>query len=159
VLKAKNVAALFFIALQTLAVLLVVLAMRIRLGFFGVASGLATSIVVAVFLLSAGNLLSVGMPRPIDPSSTFRKQAGGRMHLWVLLCSLGMLVLVAFPFLARWAFQKDWTFFAVLLLEFVIGLIVYRIAMDSAVEQGLRNREQIVDALSKGASPVTSALG
>jgi ABC-2 type transport system permease protein len=159
VLKAKNVAALFFVALQTVAVLLVVLVMRIRLGFFGIASGMATSIVVAVFLLSAGNLLSVSMPRPIDPSSTFRKQAGGRMQLWVLLCSLGMLVLVAFPFLARWAFQKDWTFFAILLLEFVIGLIVYRIAMDSAVEHGLRNRERIVDALSKGASPVSSALG
>jgi hypothetical protein len=58
--------------------------------------------------------------------------------------------------LARWAFQRDWPFFAVLLLELVIGLIVYRIALDSAVELGLRNREQIVDTLSKGPSPVAA---
>jgi hypothetical protein len=65
-------------------------------------------------------------------------------------------LLVGFPFLARWAFQRDWTFFAVLLLEFVIGLIVYRIALDSAVELGLRNREQMVDTLSKGPSPIAA---
>jgi ABC-2 type transport system permease protein len=156
VLKAKNAAALCFIALQTMAVLLIVLLMRIHLNFFGVASGMAASLVVAVFLLSGGNLLSVSMARPTDPSSTFKKQAGGRMQFWILLCSVGMLILVAFPFLARWAFQKDWAFFAILLLEFVIGLIVYRIATDSAVERGLRRREQIVDALSRSGSPVSS---
>jgi ABC-2 type transport system permease protein len=156
VLKAKNAAALCFIALQTMAVLLIVLLMRIHLNFFGVASGMAASLVVAIFLLSGGNLLSVSMARPTDPSSTFKKQAGGRMQFWILLCSVGMLILVAFPFLARWAFQKDWAFFAILLLEFVIGLIVYRIATDSAVERGLRRREQIVDALSRSGSPVSS---
>ena len=74
------------------------------------------------------------------------------MQLWLLFASLGMLVLVAFPFLARWAFQKDWPFFAVLLMELGIGAIFYKIALDSAVERGLRDRERIVDALSKGTS-------
>jgi ABC-2 type transport system permease protein len=156
VLQAKNVAALFAIAAQTMVVLLFVLLFRVPLSLFGVASSISVSAVVAVYLLSAGNLLSVSTPRAIDPSSTMRKQAGAKMQLWTLLCTLGMAVLVAFPFLARWAFQKDWTFFAVLLLEFVIGLIVYRIALDSAVELGLRNREQMVDALSKGPSPVAA---
>ncbi|HMF78309.1 MAG TPA: hypothetical protein VK604_21805, partial [Bryobacteraceae bacterium] len=156
VLHAKNAVALGFMALQTAVVLLFVLLFRIPIDLFGVSSGIAVSVVVAVFLLSAGNLLSVSIPRAIDPSSTLRKQAGGKIQLWLLLCTIGMLVLVAFPFLARWAFQQDWTFFAVLLLEFVIGLIVYRVALDSAVERGLRNREQMVDALSKGPSPVTA---
>ena len=129
-----------------------VLLLRIHLSPFSVAGGIAISVVVSVFLVSAGNFTSVSMPRPIDPSSTFRKQAGSRMQSWLLLASLGMLTLVAFPFLARWAFEKDWPFFAVLLVELGIGAIFYRIALDSAVERGMRDRERIVEALSKGAS-------
>jgi ABC-2 type transport system permease protein len=156
VLQAKNITALCMIALQNAAVLLFVLLFRIPVNLFGVTSSITVSAVVSVFLLSVGNLLSVSSPRAINPSSTMRKQAGAKMQLWTLLCTAGMALLVAFPFLARWAFQTDWAFFAVLLLEFVIGLIVYRIALDSAVELGLRNREQMVDALSKGLSPVAA---
>lgn len=156
VLRAKNAVALCFIALQTAVVLLFVLLFRVPVDLFGITSGVAVSAVVAVFLLSAGNLLSVSAPRAIDPSSTLKRQAGAKTQLWILLCSVGAAVLVAFPFLARWAFQRDWTFFAVLMLEFVIGLIVYRIALDSAVERGLQHREQMVEALSKGPSPVAA---
>ena len=152
VLRAKNIAALCFIALETLAVLIFVLLLRIRLSAFSVVAGMAISVVVSVFLVSAGNLISVSMPRPIDPSSTFRKQAGGRMQLWLLLSSVGMLVLVAFPFLARWALQADWPFFAVLLIELAIGAIFYGIALESAVERGLRDRERIAQVLSGGKS-------
>jgi hypothetical protein len=156
VLRAKNVVALCVIAAQTALVLLFVMLFRVPIDLFGIASGLAVSAVVAVFLLSAGNLLSVSAPRAIDPSSTLRKQAGAKMQLWTLACTLGMVLLVGFPFLARWSLQKDWPFFAVLLLEFIVGLIVYRIALDSAVDLGLRNREQVVEALSKGPSPVAA---
>lgn len=152
VLRAKNIAALFLVALETLGVLIFVLLLRIRLSPFSVAGGMTISAVVAVFLVSAGNFTSVSMPRPVDPSSTFRKQGAGRMQLWLLFASLGMLVLVAFPFLARWAFGMDWPFFAVLLVELGIGAIFYPIALDSAVERGLRDRERIVASLSKGAS-------
>jgi ABC-2 type transport system permease protein len=152
VLQAKNIAALCFVALETMAVLIFVLLLRIHPSPFSVAAGMAVSAVVSVFLVSAGNIISVSMPRPVDPSSTFRKQAGSRMQLWLLLASVGMLVLVAFPFLARWALQKDWPFFAVLLVELAIGAIFYRIALDSAVERGFRDRERITQALSKGSS-------
>jgi ABC-2 type transport system permease protein len=152
VLRAKNVAALCFVALETVGVLIFVLLLRIHLSPFSVAGGIAISVVVSIFLVSAGNFTSVSMPRPIDPSSTFRKQAGSRMQLWLLFSSLGMLVLVAFPFLARWAFEKDWPFFAVLLVELGIGAVFYKVALDSAVERGMRDRERIVQALSKGAS-------
>jgi ABC-2 type transport system permease protein len=159
VILAKNLSALLFIALQTAAVLLFVLLIRVPLTGFEVASAAAASAVTTVFLLSAGNLLSVSMPRPLDPATTFRKQSGGQMQLWLLLCSVGMLLLVGFPLLARWAVQKDWVFFAVALLELGIGLIVYWIAVEAAVERALSGRERIVNALSKGASPVSSTLG
>ena len=76
------------------------------------------------------------------------------MQLWLLLTSAGMFVLVGFAFLARWALQRNWALLAVLLIEFAIGLIVYRIATQSAVEQALRQREKLIGALSRGPSPI-----
>ena len=41
---------------------------------------------------------------------------------------------VGLAFLARWAFDSELAFFAVLALDAVIGLVAYTIALDSAVE-------------------------
>jgi hypothetical protein len=76
------------------------------------------------------------------------------MQLWFVVCSVGMFLLVGFAFLARWALQTNWALLAVLLVEFGIGLIVYRVATQSAVERGLRDREKLLKALSKGPSPI-----
>jgi ABC-2 type transport system permease protein len=94
------------------------------------------------------------MPRPIDATQTFKKQAGGKMQLWFFLCSLGMAVMLGLGFLARWAFNSNLALLGVLLLEFVTGLIAYGISTQSAVEQALKDRERILDALSRGPSPI-----
>ena len=41
---------------------------------------------------------------------------------------------------ARWALQTNWALLGVLAFEFVIGLIVYHIATESAVERGIQER-------------------
>jgi hypothetical protein len=110
-------------------------------------------------LMWAGNLLSVMMPRPIDPSSTMRKQGNAKIQLWILLCTVGMAVLVGFAYLARWAFDSDRALLGVLLFEFVIGCVIYRVALDSAVERGFAERERIIDALSKTSSPIGGSVG
>ncbi|MGA8028986.1 MAG: hypothetical protein WB992_17740 [Bryobacteraceae bacterium] len=154
VLRAKNLAAITFILLQIVAVLIVAALMRQPISLLNLAGAIACSAVVTIFFLSVGNLMSVIMPRRIDPTQTFKKQAGGKMQLWFAICSLGMFALVGFAFLARWALDSSWAFFGVLALEFAIGLVVYRVAMDSAVERGMRDREQILEALSRGPAPV-----
>ncbi len=155
VVKAKNLTAISFVTIQTCAVLAVVLAIRVPVTAYSIAAGIASSAVVTLYLLSIGNFTSFTGPRPIDPRQTFRKQGGGRMQLWILLCSVGMFLLIGFAFLARYAFHADWLLFVVLAGEFLIGLIVYRFAIESAVEKGMRDRERIVDALSKSASPIS----
>ncbi|MBV9404333.1 MAG: hypothetical protein JO211_03245 [Acidobacteriaceae bacterium] len=114
--------------------------------------------VAGIFMLSAGNLLSVFIPRRVDPAQTFRRQAGGRMQLWFLVCAAGLLLLVAFAFLAQWALESHWALLGVLAIEFLIGVIIYRIALDSAVEHGVSERERILDALSKGSAPIGLGL-
>jgi len=154
VLKAKNLAAITFILLQGVAALIVATLLRVSISPHAIADAAAATAVVGVFFLSVGNLMSTATPRPLDPRQTIRRQAGGKMQLWFLLCSLGMFFLMAFAFLAQWALDSHWALLGVLALEFAIGLIIYRIALDSAVERGLRDRERIIDTLSKGASPI-----
>jgi hypothetical protein len=155
VVKAKNLAAVTFVALQTLAVLLIALLIRAAVTPLSALSGAAASAVATIYLLAFGNIASISMARPIDPAQTFKKQAGARMQLWLLLCGVGTYVVVGFAFLARWALQSDWALLGILLLEFAIGFIVYRIATESAIQRGLRDRERLVEALSKGPSPVS----
>jgi ABC-2 type transport system permease protein len=157
VLKAKNLTAIVFIVLQSVAVLILATLIRVSVTPISIGTACAASAVVGIFFLSIGNLSSISMPRPVDPRQTFRKQSGGKMQLWLMLSSFGMFLLVGFAFLAKWALDSDWALFGVLLVEMVVGVIVYRVATESAVERGLRDRERIMDALSKGAAPV--ALG
>ena len=158
VLKAKNLTAIAIIATQALTVLCVAALFRASLTASNIANALLSAAVVATFFLGIGNLISIVMARPIDPKQTFKKQAGGKMQLWFFLCSLGMFILVGFAFLARWALQSEWALAGVLSAEWVIGLIVYRVATQSAIERGLRDREQLIDALSKGGAPVSVGM-
>lgn len=153
VLKAKNLVAIAFIVMQGAIAVILMLALRLA-GPRSIVNAVAASAVVGLFFLSAGNLISVAMPRPIDPTQTFRKQAGAKMQLWFLLCAIGMALLMGFAFLAQWALGSYWALLGVLALEFAIGLVVYRVALDSAAERGWRERERIMEALSKGASPI-----
>lgn len=155
VLKAKNLAAVIFVCLQTLAVLLIALLIRASVTPISAFAGAVASAVATIYLLAFGNLASVSMARPVDPAQTFKKQAGARMQLWLLLCGVCMYVVVGFAFLARWALQSDWALLGILLLEFLIGIVVYRIATESAVRHGSRDRERLVEALSKSPSPVS----
>ncbi len=110
-------------------------------------------------LMWAGNLLSVITPRPSDPSSTMQKKGNAKNQLWILACTIGMAVLVGFAYLARWALNSDWALIGVLVLEFIIGYVVYRVSLDTAVERGLAERERIIDTLSKTSSPIGGSIG
>jgi hypothetical protein len=156
VVRAKNFTAILLVAVQSLVVPLLALLFRMNVTRLAVASGFLSAAVVTIFLLSAGNLLSVIQPRPIDPKSAFRKQGGAKVQMWLLFCTFGMFLLVGFAFLARWATDRDWVLLTVLALEFAIGLVVYRIALESTIGRALAGRERIVSELSKSAAPLGS---
>ena len=154
VLKAKNLVALFFILIQSLTVTFVAALLRIRVTPVDLANALGTALVIAVFLISAGNLTSLYLPRPMDPNQTFRRQTSGKLQLWLLASFIGLSVPVGFAFLARWAFDSEWAYLGVLLVDLIIGWIIYRLSLDSAVEQAMRGTEDLVDRLSKSNDPI-----
>ncbi len=55
---------------------------------------------------------------------------------------------------ARYAFNSETAFFLVLAVSAGFGLIVYRIAMDSAMAMAVRKRESILSALTRGEGPI-----
>lgn len=148
VLRAKNAVAVLFLAMQTVIVLGLALLLRIPVSGQTVVDDLAISAVVAIFFLGLGNLTSVMLPKAVDPNQTFRKQASGNVQLWLLLCSAGIATLLGFGLLAEYALRSHWAFWSVAALEFTIGVVVYRIATESAVRRARREQERLLQTLA-----------
>lgn len=154
VFRAKNIVATLVVLAEAALVMFVVLLVGRAPSLDRVAFAVFAAIVVGLFFTSVGNMSSTYAARPIDPAQTFRKQAGARMQLWLLGCSVGMAILIGAAHLAWWAVGSSWAGLTVLAVELAVAAVVYRIALDSAVERAERERETLVGALTKNASPV-----
>ncbi len=154
VIKAKNLVAAIFIALQTALVTAITLVLPARVSLSSILGGLAISLVAALFFMSMGNYASVSNPRPIDPNQTFRRQAGGRTQLILLACYVCMAIPIGLAYLARWATDREWAFFVVLAFDIFAAAAFYFVSLETVIAKGERNREQLIDALSKGSDPI-----
>ena len=85
VLKAKNIAALFFILLELAMVSLFCALLRMPVTLSSVGEALAVTLVFATFLLSFGNMLSTRYPRAVDPSQSWRSGSVGRSQAFLLV--------------------------------------------------------------------------
>ena len=150
VLRAKNLIAIATVLLMTVFISVVDEVVRRRTTLASITSSVGLTLVITLFFLGLGNLTSVMIPRPIDPNQAFRNQNSGKASLWLLICFVLITLPVALAFAARWAFGGDWAFLAVLAIDLLIGAIFYTVATASAVERAERERERILDALSKG---------
>ena len=156
VLMGKNLAAAFFILLEIAAVTAACALLRMPVNTGKIAEALAVVAVTALFQLAAGNILSVRQARGVDPSASLRQSASGRQAGARLLTLPLSFVPAAFAYLARFAFDSEMAFFAVLAFEAVVGLVVYRIALESAVGFAEGEKETIVAALSAGTGPISA---
>jgi len=150
VLAAKNLSALFFIALEISAITAVcgVVGMRLTPLLLGEAYSVAG--VVTLFLLAAGNVMSVRNARGMNPSTQFRKNAAGRAQALLLFIYPIVFVPVALAYVAQWAFDSELAFFGVLALDAAVAGVIYKIALESAVGTAERRKEEMIAALSAG---------
>jgi ABC-2 type transport system permease protein len=155
VLIGKNVGAILFIALEILAVTAVCAVLGMPLDPLKLGEAFAVAGVVSIFLLGAGNLMSVRHARGVNPDSSFRAGAAGRVQAILLVVYPVAFLPAGLAYLARYAFRSEAAFFGVLAFDAIAGVIVYRIALDSAVESAERMREQIVNALAAGDGPIS----
>jgi ABC-2 type transport system permease protein len=156
VMIGKNLSALFFIVLEISMIALVcgLLGMPLRPRTLAESFGVAA--VISIFLLAAGNQLSIHHPRAMNPAASFRAGTSGRIQAILFVIWPIVFVPVGLAYLARYAFANQAAFFAVLAVDAAIGIVVYKLSLDSAVAAAEQLKEQIVAALSRGEGPITA---
>jgi ABC-2 type transport system permease protein len=158
VLIAKNVAGLFFTFLEMTLITLVCLLLRMPVTPQRFLEATAVAVVLSFFLLAFGNLTSTHNPRPVDPAQSMRSGVAGRTQMVTLLIYPLSFLPIGLAYAARYAFASEGAFYAVLALDAGLGVIVYRIALESAVSRATLQREGMIDALAKNEGPM-SGLG
>src|SRR5260370_15355544 len=116
-----------------LAITLVCLALRLHVTWVNLAETFAVTSVCTLVLLGAGNMISIHQARASDPSKSFRNNATGRVQALMLLVYPLGAVPIGLAYLARWAFEIEAAFAAVIAFDLAVGAVFYKIALDSAV--------------------------
>ncbi len=155
VLTAKNLAALIFIYLEVAVLSAVTMVLRMGIRSAQVVETLAVMGICSVYMLALGNVSSVNYPRPLHPERISQGSGGGLQGFLFLLYPLAM-VPVALAYVARYAFQSQLAFAAVLGLAAVIAAVLYKISLDSAVATASLRREFMMGELTKGEGPLVS---
>jgi ABC-2 type transport system permease protein len=154
VLLAKNLTAGLFIVLEILLVCLVTRAFGVAVTAPKLFESLATVLLFAAFLLSIGNLTSVRCAKGVDSSNPWRGKGSGKGGGWLMLVYLATAPAALLAHLARYAFDSEVAFFAVLSAAFFIAALTYIVAFDSAIESADKDREQFLSALGEGESVI-----
>jgi ABC-2 type transport system permease protein len=152
----KNLTALFFMVLEIAMVTAVCALLRMPLGVRRYAEAYGVSAVVMIFLFSAGNLLSIRQARGVDPGNSIRTGAAGRLQALLFAIYPVTFAPILLAYLARYAFESEAALFVVLGLDAIAGVIVYRLALDSAVNTADLTRESMIAALSTGDGPIAN---
>jgi len=112
--------------------------------------------VVALYLMAAGNLSSVHMPKPLSPERAMQGGSAGRSQAFLLLAYPLALLPMALAYGARYAFDSEVAFYVLLAFAAGLGVVVYWIALESAVNTAEQRKEQIVTELSRADGPVAT---
>ena len=156
VMIGKNLSALFFIMLEIGMIALVCGLLGMPLKPINLAESFGVAGVITIFLLAAGNQLSIRQPRAMNPAASFRSGTAGRVQAVLFLIYPVAFLPVGLAYLARYAFASEGAFFAVLAADAALGAIVYKLSLDSAVLAADRLKEPMVTALSRGDGPITA---
>jgi ABC-2 type transport system permease protein len=150
VLLAKNLTAGLFIVLEILLVCLATWLFGIKMGARELMESLATVLVFAAFLLAIGNLTSVRYAKAVDATNPWRGRGSGKAGGWLMLVYVTVAPAAVLAHLARYAFESELAFFAVLGSAFFIAVLTYIVTFESAMEAADKGRERFLAALGEG---------
>jgi ABC-2 type transport system permease protein len=155
-LLGKNIACLFFVYLEAVVLMSLTLAVRVN---FSAGQAVETFVVIgicATYLMALGNISSVHYPRALSPERVSQSGGSHRAQALVMMLYPGVLLPVILAYVARYAFESQAVFVAVLSFAAVIAGIFYTIAMESAAKAAVARRQFILEELSRGDGPVAS---
>ncbi len=150
VLIGKNIAAAFFVALEIALVTGVCALARLPVTLPRILEAVSVATLMTIYVLAIGNLASTSHPRGVDPADSWRRSGAGKFQLVLLLVYPIISLPAGLAYLARYAFNAEWAFYSVVAFGIGVGLILYWVALGSAVETSQRKRDQLLEALSEG---------
>jgi ABC-2 type transport system permease protein len=155
-LAAKNIAATIFIFLEIAAVAAVCSLLRLGISAGQIAEAFLVTAIAALYLLGIGNLSSVNYPHPMSAQRVSGGGGGGRTQGALFLLYPIALLPVFLAYLARYAFDNQFVFYAILACAAALGAAIYWMAMQSAVAAAHNHRETILAELSRGEGPMVA---
>jgi ABC-2 type transport system permease protein len=154
VLIGKNIASLVFVYADVLVLTALSLLLRAVSSAGKVIETLLVVSVCALYMLAFGNISSVRYPRPMQPGRVGSGGTTGRLQALIFIFYPLALLPVFLAYLARYAFDSEAAFLAVLTLAAILGAVLYWQALDSAVETIGTDRERMLAELSRGEGPI-----
>ncbi len=155
-LAGKNIAAALFILVEMLAVTVASQVLRVRLAGGAITEAFSVTAIVGVYLLAIGNLSSVHFPRAMNPERVSQGGSASRMQALIFVFYPVALLPVFLAFWAQYVFGSQVIFWLILAFAAILGVVVYWIAMESAVKAAHERREKLLMELSRSEGPVAT---
>jgi ABC-2 type transport system permease protein len=155
VFQAKNISALIFVITELILVIGIALVLPVPHPPARVAEAIAVTLISAVYLIAFGNLVSVRLPRAMDPEKVTQGGSARSMNAFAFFLFPVALMPIALAYWARYVFDSEVVFFALLTLAAGLGVAVYWIALESAVKTALLHKESILDELGRSDGPLS----
>jgi ABC-2 type transport system permease protein len=155
VFQAKNITALIIVITELVLVIGIALTLPVPHPPARVAEALAVTLISAVYLISFGNLISVRLPRAMDPERVTQGGSTRSMNAFAFFLFPVALMPIALAYWARYVFDSEVIFFSMLALAAVLGAVVYWIALESAIRTALLRKESILSELGRSDGPLS----
>jgi len=157
VFQAKNLTALIIVMSELMLVVGIALALPVPHPPARIAEALAVTLISAVYLIAFGNMISVRLPRAIDPEKVTQGGAARSMNALAFFLFPIALAPIGLAYWARYVFSSEVVFFGLLAVAALVGVVVYWIALESAVKTALQRKESILDELGRSDGPLSTA--
>jgi len=154
VMVSKNLTAAFFMVMEIGLVTTVCILLHMPLDSRRIFEAYGVALVVMILLFSAGNLLSIHQARGVNPANSFRTSAAGGLQAMLFAIYPITFAPLGLAYLARYAFNRQAALYGMLALDALMGLIFYRISLESAVGAAERVKERMLAALAAGDGPI-----
>jgi hypothetical protein len=118
---------------------------------------LAVTLISALYLISFGTLISVRLPRAMDPEKVTQGSSTRSMNAFAFFLFPLALLPIVLAYWGRYVFDSEIVFFSLLALAGLLGLQVYSIALESAVKTALLRKESILNELGRSDGPLSTA--
>ena len=154
-LIAKNLTVMALLFPQLVLVSLVARAFHIPSSPAKIFEAFVVVTIAALFWFGLGNIVSVRMPRAMDPDKM--NQMSNKLQALTILGAPLVLLPIVLAYWARAVFSSEIVFAGIMAVAAILGAIFYCVGLDSAVASARRNKESMLLELSRSDGPLSIA--